>query len=160
MYTWILVFTVFLKNRNIISKMKRSQVTDYAALKEGDDIYSKKKKKKRNVQFSFYCIFCSIKICLNKSKTEMFINRLTHRNCWLHTLLWKSYWSLCENSSFHYEQKVNHQNVINCTLDGSQGGRKIKNIQKSQVCLLNERNVSSKTKLIEITSLLIKQIQI
>ena len=29
MYTWILVF---LKNRNIISKMKRSKVTDYAAL--------------------------------------------------------------------------------------------------------------------------------
>ena len=26
-------FTVFLKNRNIISKMKRSKVTDYAALK-------------------------------------------------------------------------------------------------------------------------------
>ena len=25
-------FTVFLKNRNIISKMKRSKVTDYAAL--------------------------------------------------------------------------------------------------------------------------------
>ena len=33
MYTWILVFTVFLKNRNIISKIKRSKVTDYAALK-------------------------------------------------------------------------------------------------------------------------------
>ena len=33
MYTWILVFfTVFLKNRKIISKMKRSKVTDYAAL--------------------------------------------------------------------------------------------------------------------------------
>ena len=33
MYTWILVFfTVFLKNRNIISKMKRSKVTYYAAL--------------------------------------------------------------------------------------------------------------------------------
>ena len=27
------IFTVFLKNRNIISKMKRSKVTDYAALK-------------------------------------------------------------------------------------------------------------------------------
>ena len=34
MYTWILVFfTVFLKNRNISSKIKRSKVTDYAALK-------------------------------------------------------------------------------------------------------------------------------
>ena len=34
MYTWILVFfTVFLKNRNIISKIKRSKVTDYAALR-------------------------------------------------------------------------------------------------------------------------------
>ena len=33
MYTWILAFfTVFLKNRNIISKIKRSKVTDYAAL--------------------------------------------------------------------------------------------------------------------------------
>ena len=31
MYTWILVFTVFLKNRNISSKIKRSKVTDYAA---------------------------------------------------------------------------------------------------------------------------------
>ena len=29
-----LVFTVFLKNRNIISKIKRSKVTDYAALIE------------------------------------------------------------------------------------------------------------------------------
>ena len=26
------IFTVFLKNRNIISKIKRSKVTDYAAL--------------------------------------------------------------------------------------------------------------------------------
>ena len=33
MYTQILVFfTVFLKNRNISSKFKRSKVTDYAAL--------------------------------------------------------------------------------------------------------------------------------
>ena len=33
MYTWILVFlTVFLKNRNISSKIKASKVTDYAAL--------------------------------------------------------------------------------------------------------------------------------
>ena len=33
MYTGILVFfTVFLKNRNISSKIKRSKVTDYAAL--------------------------------------------------------------------------------------------------------------------------------
>ena len=33
MYTWILVFfTVFLKNRNISSKIKRSKVTDYATL--------------------------------------------------------------------------------------------------------------------------------
>ena len=35
MYTWILVFfTVFLKNRNIIFKMKISNVTDYAALND------------------------------------------------------------------------------------------------------------------------------
>ena len=35
MYTWILgvFFTVFLKNRNIISKIKRPKVTYYAALK-------------------------------------------------------------------------------------------------------------------------------
>ena len=35
MYTWILgvFFTVFLKNGNISSKIKRSKVTDYAALK-------------------------------------------------------------------------------------------------------------------------------
>ena len=33
MYTWILVFfTVFLKNRSINSKIKRSKVTDNAAL--------------------------------------------------------------------------------------------------------------------------------
>ena len=33
MYTWNLIFfTVFLKNRNISSKIKRSKVTDYAAL--------------------------------------------------------------------------------------------------------------------------------
>ena len=33
MYTRILVFlTVYLKTRNIISKIKRSKVTDYAAL--------------------------------------------------------------------------------------------------------------------------------
>ena len=35
MYTWILVFfTVFLKNRNIRSKIKRSKVTGYAALRK------------------------------------------------------------------------------------------------------------------------------
>ena len=35
MYAWILgvFFTVFFKNRNISSKIKRSKVTDYAALK-------------------------------------------------------------------------------------------------------------------------------
>ena len=34
-YPWILgFFSVFLKNRNIISKIKRSKVTDYAALKD------------------------------------------------------------------------------------------------------------------------------
>ena len=38
MYTRILVFTVFLKNRNIISKIKRSKVTDYAALKYDNGI--------------------------------------------------------------------------------------------------------------------------
>ena len=32
MYNWILFFSVFLKNRNISSKIKRSKVTDYAAL--------------------------------------------------------------------------------------------------------------------------------
>ena len=32
MYIWILVFTVFLINRNISSKIKRSKVTYYAAL--------------------------------------------------------------------------------------------------------------------------------
>ena len=33
MFTWIWVFfMVFLKNRNFISKIKRSKVTDYAAL--------------------------------------------------------------------------------------------------------------------------------
>ena len=34
MYTWILVFfIVFLKNKNISSKIKKSKVTDYAALR-------------------------------------------------------------------------------------------------------------------------------
>ena len=28
------IFTVFLKNKNIISKIRRSKVTDYAALKQ------------------------------------------------------------------------------------------------------------------------------
>ena len=32
MYLNFSIFTVFLKNRKIISKMKRSKVTDYAAL--------------------------------------------------------------------------------------------------------------------------------
>ena len=41
MYTWILVFfTVFLKNRNISSKIKRSKVTDYAALSGNERVYS------------------------------------------------------------------------------------------------------------------------
>ena len=35
MHTWILVFfTVFLKKRNISSKIKRSKVTDYAPLSD------------------------------------------------------------------------------------------------------------------------------
>ena len=32
-------FTVFLKNRNFISKIRRSKVTDYAALTLGDVYY-------------------------------------------------------------------------------------------------------------------------
>ena len=40
MYTLILVFfTVLLQNRNISSKVKRSKVTDYAALSEYCIIY-------------------------------------------------------------------------------------------------------------------------
>ena len=35
MYKCILVFTVFLKNKNNIAKIKRSKVTDYAALNGG-----------------------------------------------------------------------------------------------------------------------------
>ena len=34
MYMNFSIFTVFLKNRNIIFKMKTSKVTDYAALRE------------------------------------------------------------------------------------------------------------------------------
>ena len=33
MYLSLSIFTVFLKNRNFISKIRRSKVTDYAALK-------------------------------------------------------------------------------------------------------------------------------
>ena len=33
-YLRLSIFTVFLKNRNIISKIRRSKVTDYAALKD------------------------------------------------------------------------------------------------------------------------------
>ena len=43
------LFTVFLKNRNIISKIKRSKVTDYAALKRVI-------KYKQTIQFSGYPI--------------------------------------------------------------------------------------------------------
>ena len=43
MYTCILVFfTVFLKNRNFSSKIKRSKVTDYAAL----NVYKQTNEKK------------------------------------------------------------------------------------------------------------------
>ena len=42
MYTWILdFFTVFLKNRNINSKVKRSKVTDYAALSVHSSFFSR-----------------------------------------------------------------------------------------------------------------------
>ena len=42
MYTRILVFlTVFLKNRNISSKIKRSKVTDYAALNKANSFDTK-----------------------------------------------------------------------------------------------------------------------
>ena len=34
MYLNSSIFTVFLKNRNIVFKMKKSKLTDYAALKE------------------------------------------------------------------------------------------------------------------------------
>ena len=34
MYTWIYFFTVFLKNGNISFKIKRSKITDYAALRQ------------------------------------------------------------------------------------------------------------------------------
>ena len=43
MYIGILVFfAVFLKNRNIISKIKRSKVTDYAALSYNQSFYNEK----------------------------------------------------------------------------------------------------------------------
>ena len=47
MYTWILVFLLFLKNRNIISKIKRSNVTYYAALKETMEVSNKAKIRNR-----------------------------------------------------------------------------------------------------------------
>ena len=42
MYLNFSIFTAFLKNRNIISKMKRSKVTDYAALRLGKHTYFSK----------------------------------------------------------------------------------------------------------------------
>ena len=38
MYLNLSIFTVFLKNRNFISKIRRSKVTDYAALKQFFDV--------------------------------------------------------------------------------------------------------------------------
>ena len=50
---YIYFFTVFLKNRNISSEIKRSKVTDYAALKDSEygsvhEILVKQKRKKRD----------------------------------------------------------------------------------------------------------------
>ena len=42
MFTWIGVFfTVFLKNKNIIFKIRRSKVTDYAALSSDSTVLNK-----------------------------------------------------------------------------------------------------------------------
>ena len=39
-YLNLSIFTVFLKNKNIIFKFRRSKVTDYAALSHGDPLYT------------------------------------------------------------------------------------------------------------------------
>ena len=55
-------FTVFLKNRNIISKMKRSKVTDYAALTSFISF-------KRQLNVNFLCFDYAIMIWLHQQKT-------------------------------------------------------------------------------------------
>ena len=39
---------------------------------------------------------------------------------WFYLLIWKSYWTLSENSSFHFHQQVDHQNVTHFTFNGNQ----------------------------------------
>ena len=39
---------------------------------------------------------------------------------WLYLLIGKRYWALSENSSFHYHQQVDHQNVTHFTFNGNQ----------------------------------------
>ena len=85
MYTWIFgFFTVFLKNRNISSKIKRSKVTDYAALNV------KKKKQLKNFHFyrkSLACIYLqqvsltlSTNFIVTTYLTDLIVSQPT--SCW------------------------------------------------------------------------------
>ena len=65
MYLNFSIFTVFLKNRNIISKMKRSKVTDYAALKEGMCSAHGMETLFPHRVISFECIQFTLRTCVN-----------------------------------------------------------------------------------------------
>ena len=47
---------------------------------------------------------------------------------WFYLIIWKSYWTLSENSSFHYHQQVDNQNVTHFTSNGNQERSTMKNI--------------------------------
>ena len=75
MYTRILVFfTLFLKNRNIITKIKRSKVTDYAALNRGSYTSAKKLRKSDKMRdlASILSLFCKEFDKLNNTGARMF----------------------------------------------------------------------------------------
>ena len=55
-------FTVFLKNRNFISKLKRSKITDYAALKYNSLMFHTFKKVSNEHLVTFYVVVTFISL--------------------------------------------------------------------------------------------------
>ena len=73
MYLTFSFFTVFLKNRNISSKIKRSKVTDYAALREVPIL-------KRDVIVENHCLISSLLLMCVTFPSFLLRHCSRHRN--------------------------------------------------------------------------------
>ena len=93
-------------------------------------------------------LYLSIQLRCRSKNIQKCLSNVRHTkngSYWFYFLIWKSYLTLSENSSFHYNQQVGHQNVTHFTLNGNQERPTMKKTSKILNMLINRANLQFKT---------------